>query len=101
MIKVKSLIGKEWDCVTSICWRTLLNLRTLNLQIPKVLSDLKKQSLQKRTYSAGVLPSPPTDTLCFLPLTEKINLSLSANNVMTFSEGDAKQKKSVSLKGQQ
>lgn len=67
-----------------------MKLRTLNLQILKVLSDLKKHSLQKKTYSAGVSPSPPTDMLCLLPLTEKINPSLSANNAVTFSEGDAK-----------
>lgn len=68
-----------------------MKLRTLNLQILKVLSDLKKHSLQKKTYSAGVFPSPPTDMLCLLPLTEKINPSLSANNAVTFSEGDAKE----------
>lgn len=68
-----------------------METENFELQILKVLSDLKKHSLQKKTYSAGVLQSPPTDMLCFLPLTQEVNPSLSANPSVTFSEGDAKQ----------
>lgn len=43
-VKVRTLIGKEWNPVYGVgmCGRTLLKLKTLNLQILKGLSHVRK-----------------------------------------------------------
>lgn len=80
-IKIRLLISKEWTPVP-------LKLRTLNLQIFKSLSYLRKYSFssQPKMYSHPHRPHPEIFLLKFW--TEEINPSLSAKPAVIFFRRD-------------
>ncbi|KAL6037658.1 hypothetical protein STEG23_020039 [Scotinomys teguina] len=82
-VKVRALIGKEWDPVTwdGDVWEDSIEAE-----------NFEPTDSQRFISPEEIVPSaPPLVILPFSPFIEEINPSLSDKPVVTFSEGDASQ----------